>query len=37
MSEVAQGNPPFVPRAAVAQAWSVAEVLRVWHLAQDYR
>jgi predicted glycogen debranching enzyme len=37
VSEVAQGNPPFVPRAAVAQAWSVAEVLRVWHLAQDYR
>ena len=35
--ECAQGDPPFLPRAAVAQAWSVAEVLRIWHLAQDYR
>lgn len=22
--------PPFTPRGCIAQAWSVAEVLRVW-------
>lgn len=32
ISEVAQGNAPFLPKAAFAQAWSVAEVLRVWLL-----
>ncbi len=35
ISEVAQGDPPFLPRAAIAQAWSVAEVLRAWKLVQD--
>jgi predicted glycogen debranching enzyme len=30
LSEIFDGNPPFAPRGAVAQAWSVAEVLRVW-------
>jgi predicted glycogen debranching enzyme len=28
--EIAEGNLPYAPRGAVAQAWSVAEVLRVW-------
>jgi predicted glycogen debranching enzyme len=32
ITEVAQGNEPFVPKGAVAQAWSVAEVLRAWML-----
>ncbi len=31
LSEIFDGDPPFAPRGAIAQAWSVAEVLRVWH------
>ncbi|MEO8071094.1 MAG: amylo-alpha-1,6-glucosidase [Acidobacteriota bacterium] len=30
ISEVFDAEPPFTPRGCVAQAWSVAEVLRVW-------
>jgi predicted glycogen debranching enzyme len=30
ISEVFDASPPFVPRACIAQAWSVAEVLRSW-------
>lgn len=30
ISEIFDGNPPFTPRGCIAQAWSVAEVLRVW-------
>jgi predicted glycogen debranching enzyme len=30
ISEIFDGNPPFVPRGCIAQAWSVAEVLRAW-------
>jgi predicted glycogen debranching enzyme len=30
ISEIADAEPPFTPRGCVAQAWSVAEVLRVW-------
>jgi predicted glycogen debranching enzyme len=29
-SEVFDGDPPFTPRGCMAQAWTVAEVLRVW-------
>ncbi|MBL6961640.1 MAG: amylo-alpha-1,6-glucosidase [Anaerolineales bacterium] len=32
LSEIFDGNPPFTPRGCFAQAWSVAEVLRVWEL-----
>ena len=35
ISEVAEGDDPHQPRACIAQAWSVAEVLRVWALLQD--
>jgi glycogen debranching enzyme len=31
LTEIFDGDPPFTPRGAIAQAWSVAEVLRVWH------
>jgi glycogen debranching enzyme len=27
---VFDAEPPFTPRGCVAQAWSVAEVLRAW-------
>ncbi len=30
ISEILEGEPPHQPRGAVAQAWSVSEVLRVW-------
>ena len=30
ISEIFDGNAPFAPRGCVAQAWSVAEFLRVW-------
>ena len=30
ISELTDGDPPHRPRGAIAQAWSVAEVLRVW-------
>jgi len=29
-SEIFDGDPPFTPRGCIAQAWSVAEILRVW-------
>ncbi|MGI5836880.1 MAG: amylo-alpha-1,6-glucosidase, partial [Chloroflexota bacterium] len=30
ISEVFDADKPFIPRACIAQAWSVAEVLRCW-------
>jgi predicted glycogen debranching enzyme len=30
ISEVFDGDPPYVPHGCIAQAWSVAEVLRCW-------
>lgn len=30
IAEVFDGDPPFHPHGCVAQAWSVAEVLRIW-------
>ncbi len=32
ISEIFDGDPPHRPRGCIAQAWSVAEVLRAWHL-----
>ena len=32
ISEIFDGDPPHFPRGAIAQAWGVAEVLRVWRL-----
>ena len=32
ISEIFDGDAPFTPRGAFAQAWSVAEVLRAWKL-----
>jgi glycogen debranching enzyme len=34
VSEIFDGNAPFTPRGCIAQAWSVAEVLRVWKETQ---
>jgi glycogen debranching enzyme len=30
ISEIFDAEPPFTPRGCIAQAWSVAEFLRVW-------
>jgi predicted glycogen debranching enzyme len=30
LSEIFDGDPPFAPRGCIAQAWTVAEVLRAW-------
>jgi predicted glycogen debranching enzyme len=35
LSEIFDGNAPFTPRGCVAQAWSVAEVLRTWQETQE--
>jgi len=32
--EIADGDPPFMPRGCIAQAWSVAEVLRALQLTR---
>jgi predicted glycogen debranching enzyme len=34
ISEIYDGDPPHTPRGCVAQAWSVAEVLRAWRELQ---
>lgn len=35
ISEIFDGMPPFTPRGCIAQAWSVAEILRIWQLTCD--
>ena len=35
ISEIFGGDPPFAPRGCIAQAWSVAEVLRAWQATMD--
>jgi predicted glycogen debranching enzyme len=32
LSEIFDGDPPHTPRGCIAQAWTVAEVLRAWQL-----
>jgi predicted glycogen debranching enzyme len=32
LSEIFDGDAPFTPRGSIAQAWTVAEVLRAWHV-----
>jgi len=34
VSEILEGDPPHLPRGCVAQAWGVAEVLRVWQMLE---
>ena len=36
LAEIFEGFAPFTPRGCVAQAWSVAEVLRVWREIQKH-
>jgi len=37
VSEVFDGDPPHRPGGCIAQAWSVAELLRAWRLTSDPR
>ena len=36
VSEIFDGDPPFAPRGCIAQAWSVAEVLRAWQTLRSW-
>jgi predicted glycogen debranching enzyme len=36
MSEIFDGDPPFTARGCIAQAWTVAEVLRAWAEVRSY-
>lgn len=35
ISEIFDAEPPFTPRGCIAQAWSVAEVLRCWNKTKE--
>jgi glycogen debranching enzyme len=37
ISEILEGDPPHLPRGCIAQAWSVAETLRVWRQIAAHR
>jgi glycogen debranching enzyme len=37
LSEIFDGDPPFTPRGCIAQAWTVAEVLRAWAEISAFR
>ena len=37
ISEIHDGNPPYEPRGAISQAWSVAELLRIKTLLKKYK
>ncbi|MDQ7859141.1 MAG: amylo-alpha-1,6-glucosidase [Armatimonadota bacterium] len=37
ISEIMDGDAPHAPRGCIAQAWSVAEVLRAWRLISEVR
>jgi predicted glycogen debranching enzyme len=34
LGEIFDGDAPFTPRGCIAQAWTVGEVLRAWHVIQ---
>lgn len=35
IGEIFDGDPPFSPRGSISQAWSVAELLRIWKLTEQ--
>ena len=37
VGEIFDGDAPYTPCGCIAQAWSVSELLRVWHAAANYR
>ncbi len=36
-SEIFDGDPPFAPRGCIAQAWTVAELLRAWAAIASFK
>ncbi len=36
LGEIFDGDPPFLPRGCIAQAWTVAEVLRAWQASHAH-
>ena len=36
IGEIFDGDPPFTPRGCIAQAWSVAEIIRAWTEIKRY-
>jgi glycogen debranching enzyme len=37
ISEIFDGDAPFIPKGCIAQAWSVAEVLRAWAACEEQK
>ncbi|MDD2634706.1 MAG: amylo-alpha-1,6-glucosidase [Bacteroidales bacterium] len=37
ISEIYDGDPPHLPRGAISQAWSVAEIIRVHYIIENYK
>ena len=37
LSEIFDGDAPMTPRGCIAQAWTVAEVLRAWVMTEERR
>jgi len=37
LSEIFDGDPPFTPRGCIAQAWTVAELLRAWETLATFK
>jgi glycogen debranching enzyme len=37
IGEIFEAAAPFSPRGCIAQAWSVAEVLRAWSIIAQYQ
>jgi glycogen debranching enzyme len=37
ISEIYDGDPPHLPRGAISQAWSVAEIIRIHHIIENYK
>ncbi len=37
LGEIFDGDAPFAPRGCIAQAWTVAEVLRAWQACRKFR
>jgi predicted glycogen debranching enzyme len=37
VSEIYDGDPPHTPRGAISQAWSVAELIRIHQMIEDYK
>jgi predicted glycogen debranching enzyme len=36
LSEIFDGDAPMTPRGCIAQAWTVAEVLKAWHMTEEH-